>query len=302
MYIYTYILYIYTHACICIYIICHVIYIYRCVYIYICLCIYIHIPYIFLSSGVGTPFTQVTVQWKGQDVLVMLEFDPVAKRFKMRMPEISNKWCWAGEVDEKVELHVSMGTPVLIRPPKKSFQRLHSFLLKAVWYEHFKSLCRPSLPPKWEVAPKANVDLKKPQVTFPKTSVHSIFQTGMTVDEMGAMFAEALLAKHKHNILQASLSKRLKFNPEDVCPLCPEEDHAEHDDNDDDFPCDLGILDADEIDDTLETDLLPVLPPEYHSKWVYRNTGKTQGNNKERCEAAIKQGGLTSASSSRTKE
>jgi len=207
--------------------------------------------------------TQVKVQWCGQDVLVKLELDPFAKRFKMTMPEISNKWCWAGEVDEKVELHVRMGTPVLIRPPKKSFQILHSFLLKAVWYEHFESLCRPSLPPKWEVAPKANVDLKKPQVTFPKTSVHSIFQTGMTVDEMGAMFAEALLAKHKHNILQASLSKRPKFNPEDVCPLCPEEDHAEHDDTDDFQLSDLNTLDADEFDNTLETDVLPALPPEY---------------------------------------
>ena len=222
-----------------------------------------------MSSGSCTPFTQVTVQWKGQDVLVKLELDPVAKRFKMRMPDISSdRWCWAGEIDEKAEIHVKLRTPVLIHPAKHGLggmhlQILHSFLLKAVWYAP-PNQCRPRpcCPPMWEVAPKANVDLKKPQATFPNTSVHSILN-GMTVDEMRAMCMEVLLAKHKHNILQDSLSKLPKFNLEDACPLCPEEDHAEHDDNDDDFPCKLCTLDADEIDDTLETDLLPALPPEY---------------------------------------
>ena len=103
-----------------------------CIYIYMCLCIYIYIniPYIFLSSGGGTPLTHVRVQLCGKDVLVKLELDPVAKRFKMRMPDISSdRWGWAGEVDEKAELHVRMGTPVLTHPAKKSTLKLLNFLV-----------------------------------------------------------------------------------------------------------------------------------------------------------------------------
>ena len=260
----------------------------------LCIYIYIHIPYIFLSSGGCTPFTQVTVQWKGQDVLVKLELDPVAKRFKMRMPDISSdRWCWAGEVDEKAELHVRMGTPVLTHPAKKSTLKLLNFLMVAQWYDDTNTInvqqsmqqCRM---PALEDAPQANVDLtttpdgkpgrtRQPQVSPPKTSAHSsniIENAAMTLKSRCVMCMEELQPSQKHHAfncghkchipcLQDYMSNNPKFNPEDACPLCLEEDHAEHDDTDDFQPCDFGTLDADEFDDTLETDVLPALPPEY---------------------------------------
>ena len=269
------------------YIICHVIYRYVYIYIYVCVNIYtyIHIPYIFLSSGAGTAFTQVSINVDGQDVLVKLEFDPFAKRFKLRMPELSSKWCWAGEVDEKAELHMRSGIAVIMHPAKHSMLRLLNFIEKAPWHgddykinvrQHMQSL---------EDAPKANVDststpngkcerTRQPQLSPPKTSACSSNE-GMTLDRRCVMCMENLLASEKHHTfncghqchfacLQDYLSKHPKFKPELGCPLCVEEDHAEHnDDNDDDFPGDLCTLDANEIDETLETDLTEVLPPEY---------------------------------------